>query len=164
MPQFLQSGPPATAGGAPTPHPLSKKLQVWVRCKLSFVGRSLSTDSPLTVLPANYDHAMKGVAYLEIFILARVVVGAIMFRNSFLTPIIYAHFVRMRFFQSAFTREAIVKATVKIDGYANRPDVPPIVKQGWATLQGLIGRWTGTTLNAPAPAPAAQAPPAAGTR
>ena len=33
MPQILQPGPPATAGGAPTPHPLSKKLQVWVRCK-----------------------------------------------------------------------------------------------------------------------------------
>ncbi|KAH8992025.1 hypothetical protein EDB92DRAFT_1934937 [Lactarius akahatsu] len=119
MPQILQPGPPATAGGAPTPHPLSKKLQVWVR--------------------SNYDHAMRIVAYTEIFILVRVIVGAIMFRNSFLTPIIYAHFVRMRFFQSAFTREAI---------------------QGWVTVQGLIGRWTGTTLNAPA----AQAPPAAGAR
>jgi len=139
MPQILQPGPPATAGGAPTPHPLSKKLQVWVR--------------------SNYDHAMKIVAYTEIFILVRVIIGAIMLRNSFLTPIIYAHFVRMRFFQSAFTREAILAATVKIDGYANRPDVPPIVKQGWQTFQSLIGRWTGTTLAAAATQ--AQAPPAA---
>ncbi|KAH9005988.1 hypothetical protein EDB86DRAFT_2877484 [Lactarius hatsudake] len=134
MPQILQPGPPATAGGAPTPHPLSKKLQVWVR--------------------SNYDHAMRIVAYTEIFILVRVIVGAIMFRNSFLTPIIYAHFVRMRFYQP------IVYVALKIDGYANRPDVPPVVKQGWVTVQGLIGRWTGTTLNAPA----AQAPPAAGAR
>jgi len=140
MPHFLQAGPPTTAGGAPTPHPLSKKLQVWVR--------------------SNYDHAMKVVAYTEILILVRVILGAIMLRNSFLTPIIYAHFVRMRFFQSAFTREAIVAVTVKIDGYANRPDVPPIVKQGWGTFQSLIGRWTGATLNAPA----AQAPPAAAAR
>ena len=103
---------------------------------------------------------MKVVAYTEIFILIRVILGAIMLRNSFLTPIIYAHFVRMRFFQSAFTREAIIAATVKIDGYANRPDMPPIVKQGWVTFQGLIGRWTGTTLNAAAQAP----PPAAGTQ
>ncbi len=103
---------------------------------------------------------MRVVAYTEVLILIRVIVGAIMFRNSFLTPIIYVHFVRMRFFQSTFTREAIVYVTAKIDGYANRPDVPPIVKQGWVTLQSLIGRWTGTTLNAPA----AQAPPAAGAR
>ncbi|KAI9512358.1 hypothetical protein F5148DRAFT_1164320 [Russula earlei] len=145
MPQILPSGPPATAGGAPTPHPLSKKLQVWVR--------------------TNYDSAMKVVAYAEIFILARVIVGALLFRNSFLTPIFYAHFIRMRFFQSAFTREAIVRVTAKIDQYVDRPETPPAVKQGWRTVQGLIGRWTGTTLNAPAPA--GQAPPAAagnGTR
>jgi transmembrane protein 33 len=109
--------------------------------------------------PANYDSAMKVVAYTEIFILARVIIGALMLRNSFVTPIFYAHFIRMRYFQSAFTREAIVSVTVKIDEYVNKPEVPPAVKQGWGTLQGLIGRWTGTTLNAPAgeapPAPAA---------
>jgi hypothetical protein len=142
MPQILPPGPPATAGGAPTPHPLSKKLQAWVR--------------------ANYDSAMKVVAYAEIIILARVIVGALMLRNSFLTPIFYAHFIRMRFFQSAFTREAIIKVTAKIDGYVNGPDMPPVVKQGWGTVQSLIGRWTGTTLNAPVPAPAPQAPPANG--
>jgi hypothetical protein len=140
MPQFLPNGPPATSGGPPSPHPLSKKLQAWVR--------------------ANYDSAMKVVAYTEIFILARVIIGALMFRNSFVTPIFYAHFIRMRFFQSTFTREAIVGVTGKIDEYANRPDVPPSVRQGWGTLQSLVGRWTGATLNAPA----GQAPPAAGNQ
>jgi transmembrane protein 33 len=101
---------------------------------------------------------MRVVAYTEILILARVIVGALMLRNSFITPIIYAHFVRMRFFQSQFTREAIVRVTVKIDEYANRPDVPPAVKQGWGTLQSLVGRWTGAPLHAPA----GQAPPASG--
>lgn len=101
---------------------------------------------------------MRVVAYTEVLILARVIVGALMFRNSFITPIIYVHFVRMRFFQSAFTREAIVRVTLKIDEYANGPDVPPVVKQSWGTLQSLIGRWTGTTLNAPA----GPAPPASG--
>jgi transmembrane protein 33 len=33
MPQFLPPGPPAQAGGAPTPHPLAKKLQLWVKSK-----------------------------------------------------------------------------------------------------------------------------------
>ena len=35
MPQFLPPGPPASAGGAPAPHPLAKKLQVWVKGKLT---------------------------------------------------------------------------------------------------------------------------------
>jgi len=143
MPYFLPPGPPATAGGAPTPHPLSKKLQAWVR--------------------ANYDSAMKVVAYAEILILARVIVGALLLRNSFITPIVYAHFVRMRFFQSAFTREAIVKVTNKIDQYVNGPDMPPVVKQGWGTVQSFIGRWTGTTLNAPVAQGQGQAPSPNGT-
>jgi len=136
MPQILPPGPPATAGGAPTHHPLSRKLQAWVR--------------------SNYDPAMKVVAYTEIFILIRVIIGALLFRNSFFTPIIYAHFVRMRYYQSAFTREAIKRVATSIDQYINGPDMPPAVKRGWATVQSLIGRWTGTTLNAPAPP---QAPP-----
>jgi transmembrane protein 33 len=98
---------------------------------------------------------MKVVAYTEIFILARVIFGALLFRNSFFTPIIYAHFVRMRYYQSAFTREAIKRVATKIDEYINGPDMPPALKRGWATVQSLIGRWTGTTLNASVP----QAPP-----
>ena len=31
MPQILPHGPPLTAGGPPQPHPLAKKLQVWVK-------------------------------------------------------------------------------------------------------------------------------------
>jgi transmembrane protein 33 len=100
---------------------------------------------------------MKVVAYTEIFILARVVIGALLFRNSFFTPIIYAHFVRMRYYQSAFTREAIKRVATMIDEYISGPDMPPAIKRGWATIQSLIGRWTGTTLNAHAPAP--QPPP-----
>jgi hypothetical protein len=34
IPQFLPPGPPATAGGPPQAHPVAKKLQVWVKCKL----------------------------------------------------------------------------------------------------------------------------------
>ena len=31
MPHFLPPGPPAQQGAAPTPHPLAKKLQAWVK-------------------------------------------------------------------------------------------------------------------------------------
>jgi hypothetical protein len=34
IPHILPPGPPATAGGPPQAHPVAKKLQVWVKCKL----------------------------------------------------------------------------------------------------------------------------------
>ncbi|KAK7058274.1 ATP-dependent RNA helicase [Paramarasmius palmivorus] len=131
MPQFLPPGPPATAGGAPTPHPLAKKLQVWVK--------------------ANYDTAMKAVAYTELVILLRVVLGAITFQNSLISPIIYAHFLRQRWYQSAFTRDAIAHATGRIEAtiYAQQnPTLTNIYEQA----KSLVQRWGGSNV---APAPAA---------
>ncbi|KAK7064407.1 hypothetical protein R3P38DRAFT_3383018 [Favolaschia claudopus] len=132
MPQFLPPGPPASAGGPPTPHPIAKRLQTWVK--------------------SNYDGAMKVVAYTELVIFVRVLVGAITFQNSLLSPIIYVHFVRQRYYQSAFTREAIGGATNYIDTFVRKPGNPPMLVQVWDRIQMLVGRWVGTTL---APNPAA---------
>jgi transmembrane protein 33 len=99
---------------------------------------------------------MKVVAFAEIAILARVTAGALVFKNSFVTPILFAHFLRMRYFQSPFTKSAISTVAGRIDGLVNRPDMPPVVKQVWATLQQLIGRWSGSTLAGANPRPAAQ--------
>jgi len=140
MPQLLPPTPPTTAGGAPTPHPLSRKLQIWVK--------------------VNYDSAMRVVAYAEVAILLRVGIGALLFQNSFLTPIIFAHFLRMRYFQSSFTKGAIDRVIYYVDDFVNKPSVPPIVKQVWATAQQIVGRWTGATLSARG---AATQPAAAGT-
>ena len=35
IPQILPPGPPAAAGGSPQPHPVAKKLQVWVKCNIA---------------------------------------------------------------------------------------------------------------------------------
>ncbi|KAJ7139907.1 hypothetical protein C8R44DRAFT_868003 [Mycena epipterygia] len=140
MPQFLAPGPPASAGGPPTPHPIAKRLQAWVK--------------------ANYDTAMKVVAYTELVILVRVFLGAITFQNSLLSPLIFAHFLRQRYYQSAFTREAIGAATARIDGFVRKPSNPPMVVQVWDKIQMLVGRWVGTTLTAnAAPADDARAAP-----
>ncbi|KII93422.1 hypothetical protein PLICRDRAFT_131170 [Plicaturopsis crispa FD-325 SS-3] len=140
MPQFLAPGAPANAGGPPQPHPFAKKLQVWVK--------------------ANYDTAMKAVAYIELVILARVVIGAVTFQNSLLSPLVYAHFLRQRYFQSAFTRDAIGVATRRIDALASRPGNPPVALQVWEKLKMLIGRWSGSSI-APQTVPAAGVPRAA---
>ena len=89
---------------------------------------------------------MRVVAYAEIAIALRVLLGALMFRNSFITPFIYLHFVRMRYFQSAFSKEAVHTVAFKIADFVDKPGVPPVVQQVWLTVQALIGRWTGATL------------------
>jgi hypothetical protein len=124
--QFLPPAPPTTAGGAPGPHPLAKKLQVWVK--------------------ANYDQAMKIVAYAELVIFIRVLLGAITFQNSLLSPIIYAHFLRQRYYQSAFTREAFGVTSKRIDAYVRKPGNPPVLLNVWDKGQMFVQRWAGVTL------------------
>ncbi|KAF8168315.1 hypothetical protein B0H34DRAFT_685075 [Crassisporium funariophilum] len=126
MTQFLKPTAPATAGGAPQPHPLAKKLQVWVK--------------------ANYDTAMKVVAFAELVIFVRVFLGAITFQNSLLSPIIFAHFLRQRYYQSAFTREAIATTSARVEGYVRKPGNPPVVVQVWDKAQMLVQRWAGVAL------------------
>ncbi|KAG5648173.1 hypothetical protein DXG03_006128 [Asterophora parasitica] len=132
MTQFLPTGPPATANGPPQQHPLAKKLGAWVK--------------------ANYDSAMRVVAYTELVIFVRVVLGAATFQNSLISPIIYAHFLRQRYFQSAFTRDAVATTVARIDKLVHKPGNPPIVVQVWEKVQMLAVRWSGTTLGPQAPA------------
>ncbi|KAG6866807.1 hypothetical protein C0991_008743 [Blastosporella zonata] len=126
MPQFLPPGPPASANGAPQPHPLAKKLQTWVK--------------------ANYDTAMRIVAYTELVILARVVIGAVTFQTALISPLIFAHFLRQRYYQSAFTRDAIAFTNAHIDKFVRKPGNPSAVVQVWEKIQLLTARWVGSTL------------------
>jgi transmembrane protein 33 len=95
---------------------------------------------------ANYDPAMRIVAYTELAICVRVILGAITFQNALLSPIIYAHFLRQRYYQSAFTREAFAVTTKKIDEFVRKPGNPPMVVQVWEKVQMLVGRWAGSNL------------------
>jgi len=133
MVQFLQPSPPATAGGAPQPPPLAKKLHAWVK--------------------ANYDTAMKFVALVELIIFVRVLLGALTFQNSLLSPIIYAHFLRQRYYQSQFSRDAITHVSTRVEQFVRRPGNPPMVVTVWEKGQMLVQRWAGVTLvpNAGAP-------------
>jgi len=133
MTQFLKPAPPATAGGPPQPPPLAKKLHAWVK--------------------ANYDTAMKFVALVELIIFVRVLVGALTFQNSLLSPIIYAHFLRQRYYQSPFSRDAIVMVSTRVEQFVRRPGNPPIVVSVWEKGQMLVQRWAGVVLAPNAGAP-----------
>ncbi|KZT74842.1 hypothetical protein DAEQUDRAFT_720020 [Daedalea quercina L-15889] len=126
MPQLLSQGPPATAGGPPTPHPVQKKLQNWVK--------------------ANYDTAMKAVAYTELLIMLRVLLGAVTFQNSLLSPVFYAHFLRARWYQSKFTQAAIVQVNLRIEGYVRAPGASPVAAQVYDRFKAVISRWAGSII------------------
>lgn len=97
---------------------------------------------------------MRVVAYIELVIFARVFIGAITFQSSIIAPIVYAHFLRQRYYQSSFTREALAATNGKIDEFVNKPGNPPVIRQIWDKVRALIGGWAGSTL--------AQQPPAGG--
>jgi len=120
--QFLPPGPPNPTG-VPGPHPLAKKLQVWIK--------------------ANYDSAMRVVAFTELVIFTRIFLGAITFQNSLLSPIIYAHFLRQRYYQSVFTREAITLTSGYVDGWVKKPGNPPAAVMVWEKGREVIRRWAG---------------------
>ncbi|KAI0359170.1 hypothetical protein OH77DRAFT_1587419 [Trametes cingulata] len=136
LPQFLPPGPPPQPGAAPTPHPLAKKLQVWVK--------------------ANYDNAMRAVAFAELVTLGRVIFGAFMLRNALVTPLIYAHFLRQRWFQSKFTRDAVASVHARILAFVTSPGKPPVLAQVYNQVSDVTRRWVGS-LPAPTAAGAAGA-------
>lgn len=98
---------------------------------------------------------MRLVAYTEIAIVARVILGTIFLQNSFLTPIFYLHFVRMRYFQSAFTKEAFNHTIAVIEGYITKPEAPlKAAEPVWNMLKAGVSRWMGLPGGAaPPPAP-----------
>jgi hypothetical protein len=99
---------------------------------------------------------MRVVAYVELVIFARVLIGAITFQSSIIAPLIYAHFLRQRYYQSSFTREAISTTDHNVTEYAHKEGTPPIAGQVWDKVRSLIGRWAGNIL--------APQPPAGGAR
>ncbi|KAH8120541.1 hypothetical protein DFH11DRAFT_1560633 [Phellopilus nigrolimitatus] len=132
--QFFPPQPAVTPGQPATPHPVIKKLSVWTK--------------------ANYDPAMNIVAYAELLIFVRVALGALTFQNSLLAPIVYAHFLRLRYYQSAFTQLAVARVTGLVDGYVRKPGSPPMLLSIWEKLQMVVSRWAGTMLTQQRPAAA----------
>jgi len=142
LPHFFAPTPAATAGGNPQQHPSLKKVQGWIK--------------------ANYDPAMRIVAYTELLILARVTLGALVWQNSLLAPIIYAHFLRLRYYQSQFTQKAVGHVSSSIDGFVLKQN-NAMMTNVWEKVQMVIQKWSGTVLTQAAPA-AAPAGGAAGAR
>lgn len=95
----------------------------------------------------NYDRAMRFVSYAEVAIFARVFIGALLLRNSLIAPLLYAHFLRLRFYMSSFTRAAFQHVRSELDGLTQNPSCPPVVRKGYLTLTDLVSRYASTVLS-----------------
>lgn len=89
---------------------------------------------------------MRVVAFAELFIFLRVAFGAILFRNSLAAPLIYAHFLRQRYYQSAFTREAVSYADTRVSTVLTNPAVPPVVGTVWGKAREVTIKWAGNVI------------------
>jgi hypothetical protein len=145
VPKFFPPTPNPNGQGS-TPSPIAKTIQ-------SFVKKY-------------YDPSMKLVAYVELAIFARVLFGLLLWRNSLLMPIIYGMFLRARYFQSPFTRQAFASLDAVILQGLNHPSVHgsvPQAKTYYDMLKTYLGKAVGTVLVPHETAPAAGAGATGGT-
>ncbi len=111
---------------------------------------------------------MRIVAYAELVILLRITLGAIPIpfiraSNSLLAPLVFAHFLRARYYQSAFTQGAVAHARALIEKEVSKPGRPAWMAGAWAKVKMVVGSWAGSTVIGPNPTPAPKAPAAEGS-
>lgn len=111
----------------------------------------------------NYDPAMRFVAYSEVLVFVRVLVGAVLLRNSLLAPLLYVHFLRLRFYMSSFTRTSFQHVGGVMDGVTSRSECPPFVRKAYLTLMDLVHRYANTVFSIPQGQHAQANGPATGT-
>ncbi|KAK9451402.1 uncharacterized protein V1518DRAFT_408460 [Limtongia smithiae] len=76
------------------------------------------------------------VANLELVLLMRLFLTALAFRRgSWISLLVYGSFIRLRFEQSVFTKQAVHNWEVRVDGLIAHPKVPVPVKTGWAKVK-----------------------------
>ncbi|KAG0364029.1 hypothetical protein BC939DRAFT_445897 [Gamsiella multidivaricata] len=114
---------------------ISRKIQVWTE--------------------KNHATAMAFVAYVEVIgVMGSLIFGAITFQSSFLSPIVYANFLRFRYFFSLHTRAAFALIRARLDNLILPPGgnskIPPFAAQAYTTIRGAITRFGQAAVQQPA--------------
>ncbi|WVR05870.1 hypothetical protein IAU60_002896 [Kwoniella sp. DSM 27419] len=122
--QAAGSQPGQAARPPPVLDNISRRIQLWVK--------------------TNYDVAMRFVAYAELLICARLILGVLTWQTSLIAPLFMIHFVRLRYHASAFTRTAVSTVTAYIDNLL--AGKPPVLQNGWATIKRIVAAWGGSPL------------------
>ncbi|KAI9313685.1 hypothetical protein BX666DRAFT_1972548 [Dichotomocladium elegans] len=64
----------------------------------------------------HHELAMQVAAYIEVVgVMGQLILGVISFQTSFLALIVFAHFLRLRYFSSPYTRQALWDTTEQLD-------------------------------------------------
>ncbi|GAA5951291.1 hypothetical protein JCM3765_002436 [Sporobolomyces pararoseus] len=136
---ILPKVPPTTSSSSSSKSSATEQAQTQT---LSFGVKISKTIQ--TWVKQNYETAMLFVAYLEvILVFSRILLGAITFQNSLLTPLIFGHFLRLRYYLSPPTRKAFSWLNQQVEHYLiKNQSVPELVKKGVTVLRELIIRYS----------------------
>lgn len=93
----------------------------------------------------NYDTSMYLVANLELLLWVRVFLYCLVFQNSWVLLAIYTLFLRARYAQSLFVRDALKGLELKGDALAVDARIPDPVKTGWTVGKGFVKRFAELT-------------------
>lgn len=115
----LQPPPPTPAGQKPASSALGDQIGQFVK--------------------QYYDASMSLVAALEIALWFRLLGGALLFqKGTWILLIIYTVFLRARISQSTFVQGMIRQIGARGDALVNRQDVPPVARQVWTQMKGVL--------------------------
>ncbi|WVQ97340.1 hypothetical protein IAU59_004451 [Kwoniella sp. CBS 9459] len=139
IPKFAPPPPPASGAGAGAGAGARPQQQQQPPAVLDTISRRIQLW-----VKNNYDVAMRFVAYAELLICVRLILGVLTFRTSFIAPLFMIHFVRLRYHASPFTRTAVSNATAYVDNFV--AGKPPVLQNGWITIKRLVASWGGAPL------------------
>jgi hypothetical protein len=101
-------------------------------------SQSAFSEKIATFVKNNYDYSMHLVANLELFLWARIFLGTLVFSNSLILLCIYTVFIRARYAQSAFVRDAFKGLELRGDALSADNNVPDGLKSGWSAVKGAV--------------------------
>ncbi|KAF8242153.1 hypothetical protein K440DRAFT_167938 [Wilcoxina mikolae CBS 423.85] len=89
----------------------------------------------------NYDASMHLVAHLEILLWARVFLYVLVLQNSWLLLVVYTFFLRARYAQSVFVKDAMKGLELRGDALSVDARVPEGAKTAWGIAKTLVKRF-----------------------
>jgi len=96
------------------------------------------SDAVSRFVKKNYDASMHLVANLELLLWGRVFLWCLFWQNSWVLLALYTVFLRARYSQSLFVRDALKSLEMRGDAASVDNRVPDGVRQGWSVAKSVI--------------------------
>ncbi|KAI9026007.1 hypothetical protein CLU79DRAFT_74006 [Phycomyces nitens] len=101
-----------------------------------------------------HEKALQVAAYAEVVgILGRLIAGVLMFQTSILALVVFIHFLRLRFYLSPYTRDAMYAVTSKLDELllppTSEPYIPASISRLYKNIRSIVIRYGATAQSAP---------------